>query len=29
MTELIADYLQEHPLIKATADQNFNVLPSM
>ncbi|MFD1392094.1 bifunctional metallophosphatase/5'-nucleotidase [Lacticaseibacillus jixianensis] len=29
MTELIADYLQAHPVISARADHNFTVLPKM
>lgn len=29
MTELIADYLQAHPVITAGADHNFTVLPKM
>lgn len=29
MTELIADYLQAHPVIQASADHNFTVLPKM
>ena len=26
MTELIADYLVEHPVIEATTNQNFHVI---